>query len=389
MLPPLSLYIHVPYCVQKCPYCDFHSTVQTNIPEAAYLATVKRELSFWRQKLREDERPLDSIFFGGGTPSLLQSTTIAQLLQQVKNLWPLHNQCEITLESNPESCTSSKIEQWLTHGVNRISLGIQAFNQERLSTLGRPHNIEEARQAIRLSRQGGFSNINLDLIFATPGQTIEGWQAELAEAMEWQPQHLSCYGLTIEEGTPFARLRRQGEFSPINEEDELAIFSTTGQTLATGGWNRYEISNFTQPGKACRHNLNYWQSADYIGVGPAAHGRLTQTNPETAKPSRYRTVNHTAGYMEKQAENGSSLLEESLCSTQEAGAECLIMGLRLEEGMNRETYRRLSGQDLVVQKAQEIKTCQGAGLITVTAERITLSKKAVPIADSVIAQLLT
>jgi putative oxygen-independent coproporphyrinogen III oxidase len=387
MLPPLSLYVHVPYCVHKCPYCDFYSTVQKSVPEAAYITAVKKELSFWRQQLKDDNRPLHSIFFGGGTPSLLKGESIGQLLKQITTLWQLRPQCEISLESNPESCSPAKIEQWLSHGVNRLSLGIQAFNQERLTSLERPHNLEDARKAIQNSRRGGFTNYNLDLIFATPYQTINGWREELDEAMSWQPQHLSCYGLTIEKNTPFDKLHKQGQIQLLDEDKELEFFTTTEKNLAAGGWQGYEISNFAQPGRACQHNLNYWQSGDYLGVGPSAHGRLTKID-NNSSIKIVQTINRTADYIESQKENGSCLLNERLCTNQESGIDCLLMGLRLNQGMCRETYKNLSGYDLVTQQPEKIAEFQQSGLLKVSREKIALTKKGQLLTDTIIEQLI-
>ncbi|MBF0380375.1 MAG: radical SAM family heme chaperone HemW [Magnetococcales bacterium] len=385
-LPPLSLYIHVPFCVKKCPYCDFHSTVEKQIPEDGYLATIKNELVHWRHKLCNDNRPLHSIFFGGGTPSILTGETIIQLLKEIRQLWQLTPQCEITLESNPESCHPQKIEQWLLAGVNRLSIGIQAFNQQRLDNLGRPHSLVEASKAIEYSQQGGFSNLNLDLIFATPSQTTAGWQDELAQAMSCQPKHLSCYSLTIEKETPFATLQQQGKITELSEDEQLELFTTTRQILESGGWHGYEISNFAKPGWECQHNINYWQSSDYIGVGPSAHGRLSQIDNNMITVARY--VNRTRDYLEKQSSDGSSFSEERICSKRESGNDCLIMGLRLNEGMSRKTYRYLRGIDLVEQQPKAINELQKAGLLTVTKEKIALTNKGLLLSDGVIEKLI-
>ncbi|MBF0444290.1 MAG: radical SAM family heme chaperone HemW [Magnetococcales bacterium] len=381
-LPPLSLYIHVPFCVHKCPYCDFHSTVEKNIPLDSYLAAVKSELAFWRQNLCDDNRPLHSIFFGGGTPSILDGETIGQILFEIKQLWQLSPKGEITLESNPESCNPQKIEQWLHSGVNRLSIGIQAFSQKRIDSLGRPHSLAEAQQAIKYSRQGGFSNINLDLMFATPSQSIKEWQEELAEAMSWQPQHLSCYSLTIEKNTPFAKLQMQGKLLNLSEEDEIAFFTTTRQTLESAGWQGYEISNFAQPGQECQHNLNYWRSGDYIGVGPSAHGRLTKIENNIITVERI--INKTIGY-----KDGSWLQEKTICSTTESGNDCLMMGLRTREGMSRKTYKNLSGADLLTQQPEIVKELQSADLLTVTQEKIALTNKGVLLCDTILEKLIT
>ncbi|MBF0357711.1 MAG: radical SAM family heme chaperone HemW [Magnetococcales bacterium] len=387
MPPPLALYIHVPYCVHKCPYCDFHSTVQQTVPEVAYIAAVKRELLFWRQRLKDDKRHLHSIFFGGGTPSLLKGESVGQLLKQITTLWQLSPQCEVTLESNPESCSPAKIAQWLNHGVNRLSLGIQAFNQERLTYLERPHSLEDARKAIQNSRRGGFTNINLDLIFATPSQTINGWMEELDEAMDWQPEHLSCYSLSIEKNTPFAKLYKQGKIQLLDEDRELEFFTSTEKSLAAGGWQGYEISNFAQPGRSCQHNLNYWQSGDYIGVGPSAHGRLTKID-NNSNIKILRTINRTSDYIESQREDGSCLLNEHLCTSQESGIDCLLMGLRLTDGMNRESYKKLRGYDLVAQQPEKIAELQKSGLLKVSRKKIAITKKGKLLTDSIIEKLI-
>ncbi|MBF0195021.1 MAG: radical SAM family heme chaperone HemW [Magnetococcales bacterium] len=387
ILPPLSLYIHVPFCVKKCPYCDFHSTVDKKIPEKEYLEAIKNELAFWRYKLGADNRHLHSIFFGGGTPSILAGETIRQILYETKQLWQLSPKCEITIESNPESCHPQKIEQWLESGVNRLSIGIQAFSQNRLNYLGRPHNLVEARQAIKYSRNGGFTNINLDLIFATPSQSLNEWQKELSEAISWQPQHLSCYNLTIEKNTLFAKLQQQGKILNLCEEDELTLFATTQQTLESAGWQGYEISNFALPNHECQHNLNYWKSGDYIGVGPSAHGRLTKI--ENNNIIVERTINKTADYIKSQKLDGSFLEESNINSKIESGNDCLVMGLRLYKGMCRKTYESLSGSDLLTQKPETLKELQSAGLLTVTKEKILLTNKGMLLSDAILEKLLT
>ncbi|MBF0447583.1 MAG: radical SAM family heme chaperone HemW [Magnetococcales bacterium] len=388
-LPPLSLYIHVPFCVRKCPYCDFHSTVHQKIPEAAYIEAVKTELTYWRLRLAEDGRSLHSIFFGGGTPSLLQGESIGTILAQVRHLWPLEPECEITLESNPESCTEQKLSQWLDQGVNRVSLGIQAFDERRLKMLDRPHSLGEARQAIHLCRQSPLASLNLDLIFATPGQTLHSWRAELLQACSWRPDHLSCYNLTFEENTPFERQKQAGTMAPLDEDNELELFQATRHTLEKEGFLPYEFSNFSKPGHACRHNLNYWRSGDYLGVGPAAHGRLTQPTTGKDHPTDIqilRTINPRSGY-EKGWHNKTPPFSERLCTPEETGIDLLIMGLRLQEGMSRELYQQLTGQDLLTKHRKEIEHCQKAGLLTVDEKRIQLTTKGIPLADAILARL--
>lgn len=383
-MPPLSIYIHVPYCVRKCPYCDFYST-EGSVAEKPYLEAIIKELGYWRHQLQDDSRPIHSIFFGGGTPSLLQGESIGLLLEHVRTLWPLDPSCEISLESNPESCTPEKLDQWLEHGVNRLSLGIQAFAQQRLITLQRPHTLVEARESIKQARQAGFNNLNLDLIYATHDHTLDQWQKELAEAMAWQPQHLSCYCLTIEQSTPFGDRHQQGTLTTLDEDAELSLFTTTRKILEAGGWQAYEISNFAKPGFECRHNLNYWHSGDYLGIGPAAHGRLSILNNSTLQTIRH--TNRATHYFEKQQNNGSSLLATHTSSPTEAGNEALLMGLRLKEGVNRQTYKALCGFDLLTQHQQILKIYQEDGLLNITPDHVHLTEKATPLLDAILSRL--
>ncbi len=383
--PPLSLYLHIPFCAAKCPYCDFASTTVTQPPEADYLRAVSRELAWYRQTLNNDPRPLRSLFFGGGTPSLVRGETIAALVRCIRHHWPLSDDCEITLEANPESVSADKIEKWQACGINRLSLGIQAFDERRLSQLGRIHTLEAARRAIRLVRRGGCQRLNLDLIHSTPGQTVEQWRRELHEAVSWEPDHLSCYQLTLEPGTPL----HDREYRPKNRTDEerdLLFWRQTRRILAEQGFEAYEISNFSRPQRPCRHNLDIWRFGDYLGIGAAAHGKLTDGSGAVR-----RTVNagHHQTYCRNWTEagkNGGARVHR--LSRREAGQECWMMGLRLKEGMRRDTYRHLTGRDPLEERRPLIDTLRSDGLLTVGPDHIALTEAGTPLADSVLARIL-
>lgn len=378
------------------------------IPEERYLKAVKRELLLRRQQLHADTRPLISIFFGGGTPSLLATTSIAGFLEQILELWPVTATCEITLEANPESATLEKMYAWREMGINRLSLGIQAFEQTRLQFLQRPHDLKSARRAIRQARQAGFTNINLDLIYATPGHTPDAWAKELAEALAWQPQHLSCYQLSIEPGTTFFQRSQDPDWMPMAEAMETTLFQQTRETLAQNGWSAYEISNFTalrqvattNPSRqeqgspktlefACRHNRNYWSFGDYLGIGSGAHGKLSTSGGKDATLQVWRSVNPraTEAYMASMETAGLQLPTIKVSAT-EAGRECLLMGLRHNEGVQLNLYRQLTGSNLLQCRAQSVKQLLAAGYLIADPERLILTEKGTLLADAITLELL-
>ncbi|MBF0125264.1 MAG: radical SAM family heme chaperone HemW [Magnetococcales bacterium] len=373
----LSLYLHIPYCRSKCPYCDFYSeAVTTPVDIATYVDALLVELTVWRAYMVDDPRPLSSIFIGGGTPSLLPVSAVERLLAAVSELWPWQADCEITLEANPESVCHDTLSGYRQAGINRLSLGIQSFNTERLQQLGRCHDVTTARQAVALARQVGFNQLNLDLIYATPAHTIDAWQRELEEAMAWQPEHLSCYELSAD----------QGRWALPDEEQQLIFWQLTRQTLSQHGWFPYEVSNFARPGHQCRHNNHYWDFGDYIGVGAAAHGKWSD-----GQGGVYRSVNErdTGRYLGRLlGHSGDSVVTLTPISRQEAARECLIMGLRTATGLCRHRYAATSGGDLVSQRAAVVEQLVAAGLMTVTADRITLTESGLAVANAVLLALM-
>ncbi len=318
----ISLYVHWPFCLSKCPYCDFNSHVRETYQEAEWQQALCAEL----QRVRDwiGPRFLTTIFFGGGTPSLMQPKTVEAIITEATKLWKTSSNLEITLEANPNSVEVDKFQQLATAGINRISIGVQSLRPERLQSLGRKHSVNEAIKAIHTA-QATFKRVSFDLIYATPNQTIEEWSQELEEALAFCTEHLSLYQLTIEPNTAFERLHAQGEL--ILPIDDLAadMYELTNAKCAVHGLQAYEVSNYAKPGTECRHNLAYWNYGEYIGVGPGAHGRLIVDDKRFAT-RQYRTPERWL----------KELIRDEEClelSDIEQEQERVLMGLRTTQGI--------------------------------------------------------
>jgi oxygen-independent coproporphyrinogen-3 oxidase len=339
-MPPLALYIHWPFCLSKCPYCDFNSHVRETIPQARMAAALRRELAF--EAARIGPRRLTSIFFGGGTPSLLDPENVAALIEDAKALFPPESDIEITLEANPTSIEAAKFTAYAQAGVNRVSIGVQSFDEAALKFLGREHSASQAIAAIELARQT-FPRLSFDLIYARPGQTLESWRAELDTALTLAADHLSLYQLTIEQGTKFATLYARGAFTLPDEDLAAALYDATAETAAKHGLAQYEISNYAALGRESRHNLAYWRYQDFAGIGPGAHGRLTLSGKRLAI-SRHRAPETWADLVEA---NGTGASTEDEVSPQDQAREALLMGLRLTEGIAFATFQDRTGTKLL------------------------------------------
>ncbi|QIK80087.1 coproporphyrinogen III oxidase [Sphingomonas piscis] len=319
----LALYVHWPFCVAKCPYCDFNSHVRSSIDQdlwrAALLADLRHEAALL------PGRRLTSIFFGGGTPSLMDPATVSALIDAATAAWAPAGDLEITLEANPNSVEADRFADLSAAGVNRLSLGIQSFNDRQLGFLGRAHSADEGRRALAIA-QAQFGRVSLDLIYALPGETEDTWERRLDEALAFGTDHLSLYELTIEPGTRFAALHAAGKFEPLDTEIAAAMFEHTQQRTAGAGLPAYEISNHARVGQESRHNLTYWRYRDYTGVGPGAHGRRLGA----------RTVRHRKpeNFLKAIDRNGHGIVEEAEVTPSEAADEALVMGLRLAEGLD-------------------------------------------------------
>jgi putative oxygen-independent coproporphyrinogen III oxidase len=360
---PLAIYIHWPFCRSKCPYCDFNSHVRDKIDAARWTRALLADLD--RQAALAPDRAVVSIFFGGGTPSLMMPETVAALVERVKALWPIAPDLEITLEANPNSAEAERFAGFAAAGINRLSLGIQALDPEALRFLGRGHDQDEAIAAIRLARDT-FPRTSFDLIYARPGQTLAAWEAELDEALSLAGEHLSLYQLTIEEGTAFGNRAARGERLAADEESAAALFEATQQRLASAGLPGYEISNHARPGAECRHNLVYWRYQDYLGIGPGAHGRVTQGGVKIATRQR-RTPEAWLAAVE---ESGNALDEMTPIGREEAVEERVMMGLRLVEGVARDRLETLAGRRVEELFAGSLPRLVEGGFLTLDADRL-------------------
>src|SRR5579863_3012195 len=319
-MEPLALYIHWPFCLAKCPNCDFNSHVRERIPQARFRAALQRELAWEAQRL--GRRPLTSIFFGGGTPSLMEPDTAAELIADARRLFQPADDIEITLEANPTSVEAARFAAFREAGVNRASIGVQSLDPEALRMLGRQHSARQAIEALETAR-ATFPRISFDLIYARPGQTLAAWQAELRQALALVADHLSLYQLTIEPGTQFATLYQRGAITLPDADTASALYSATAEAAAEHRLLPYEVSNYAVPGSESRHNLTYWRYGDYAGIGPGAHGRLTL--PHLVATRRHRAPEAWAERVERE---GHGSVEEVALQPTDRAREMLLMGLR-------------------------------------------------------------
>ena len=334
--PAFGVYVHWPFCVSKCPYCDFNSHVRAAIDEAGWRDALLRDLASQAQPLAG--RVVTSIFFGGGTPSLMAPATVAAVIDRIATLWPLAEDVEITLEANPSSAEVARFRDLRAAGVGRVSIGVQALDDAALRMLGRAHGAHEARQAIAAAA-ATFARHSFDLIYARPGQDLAGWRRELDAALALAGEHLSVYQLTFEPGTRFEQLRARGEIVPLDDALADEMFEVTRDRLAARGLPAYEISNQARPGAESRHNLGYWRYEDYLGLGPGAHGRLTIDGVKYAT----RAVRAPEAWMARVAAGGEGTAERSVVAPADAAREALLMGLRLQAGVSPRRFRRVSG----------------------------------------------
>jgi putative oxygen-independent coproporphyrinogen III oxidase len=326
-----GVYLHWPFCKSKCPYCDFNSHVRERIDQERWRTALLADLE--HAAAMSGARRVTSVFFGGGTPSLMPAETVAAALEKIDALWGLEPGTEVTLEANPTSAEAARFAAFGRAGVNRLSLGVQALDDAALTFLGRQHSAAEARAALELARNA-FPRISFDLIYARPGQSARPWQAELAEALALEPEHISLYQLTIEEGTVFHGAWRRGELALPEEEAAAALYEETAERLAASGLPAYEISNHARPGGECRHNLTYWRYGDYAGIGPGAHGRLRWDG------AKHATRQHRApeAWLDLVAKQGHGWRQVEVIAAEQRLAEMVMMGLRLTEGITRDAF---------------------------------------------------
>lgn len=342
-----GLYVHWPFCQAKCPYCDFNSHVTANIDQREWVKAYVSELK--RHSDLVPNRVLNAIFFGGGTPSLMLPETVAAVIQAARDIWPFANDIEITLEANPGSVEAGRFAGYRDAGVNRISMGIQALNDEDLRRLGRIHSVAEARAAFDVARNC-FDRVSFDLIYARQGQTLSGWKDELNQALSMSIDHLSLYQLTIEEGTAFGDRYARGTLRNLPTDDTAAdMYLATQEICAKYGMPAYEVSNHAVAGAESRHNLIYWRYGDYIGIGPGAHGRLTLNGTRFATES----IQAPGAWLRAVSQGSGDCVNASL-NSDEYSAEHLMMGMRLIEGIDTARYEQLAGHPLPHDKLNDL-----------------------------------
>jgi len=328
-----GIYVHWPFCAAKCPYCDFNSHVRTAIDEDGWVDAIERELDWTAQSQGQDRPIVETVFFGGGTPSLMQGRSAARILDKLFRLWRIANDVEITLEANPASADAARFADYRAAGVNRLSLGMQALNDSDLKFLGRLHNAAEARAALDLA-MANFERVSLDLIYARPGQSDAQWRAELKQALAFGTDHLSLYQLTIEPETPFALLHRNGQLRIPDDDLAAGLYETTQELTEAAGLPAYEISNHARSGSESRHNLIYWRYGDYAGVGPGAHGRLMLGDRRIATS----TIRLPERWREAVMKDGNPFADFTPVADADAAREHLLMNLRLREGIDLAAY---------------------------------------------------
>jgi putative oxygen-independent coproporphyrinogen III oxidase len=376
---PFAVYVHWPFCLSKCPYCDFNSHVRHGgVDEARFLRSYETEIA--ATAARVPDRTVSSIFFGGGTPSLMQPSSVQAILDCIGRHWTISPDVEVTLEANPTSVEATRFRGFRSAGVNRVSLGVQALDDAALKELGRLHSAQEALEAVAVARSI-FDRYSFDLIYARPQQTTAAWSAELKRAIAEAAEHLSLYQLTIEPDTPFFGLYKAGKLDIPDEDLARDLYDLTQTVCADAGLPAYEISNHARPGAECRHNLIYWRGHDYAGIGPGAHGRLTIDGRRIAT----ETAKRPEAWLMRVEESGTGLTVSEKLTPGETADEYLLMGLRLAEGIDPERYSALSGRTL---DSKRISILREEGAVETTADgRLRVTQSGFPLLDAVVADL--
>jgi oxygen-independent coproporphyrinogen-3 oxidase len=372
----LALYIHWPFCVSKCPYCDFNSHVRDNVDQAAWRTALLKDLAYEAGEL--PKRKLTSIFFGGGTPSLMPPETVAALIDAAAGHWEIADDIEITLEANPSSVEMARFRDLARAGVNRVSLGLQALEDEALHWLGRAHDVCEGLAALDMA-QSNFPRVSFDLIYARPGQSSDAWAAELERALRFGTEHLSLYQLTIEPGTQFATRVAKGELPTLDPDEAADLFEATRARTAAAGLPAYEISNHARPGAESRHNLSYWRYGTYAGIGPGAHGRRNRM----ATVRRKKPEN----WLARVNANGHGIEQEDLLTPEARAQEALLMGLRLDEGIDLAHVRTLTGVDgLIAESAARKLAAQG--FLILIGDHLRITEAGMLLLDAILAEIV-
>ena len=378
MARPFGVYVHWPFCQAKCPYCDFNSHVRQGVDQARYAKALVRELTTMAQRM--PGRTVSSIFFGGGTPSLMDVTTVTSILDTIASLWTVAPGAEITLEANPTSVEADRFRGYRAAGINRVSLGVQAMDDKSLKALGRLHTAAEALKAVGLARDI-FERVSFDLIYARPHQTVDDWRRELSNALAFTAGHMSLYQLTIEEDTPFAALYAAGRLQTPSEDAGAAMYEVTQELCEAAGLEAYEVSNHARPGEESRHNLVYWQGDAYAAAGPGAHGRLLVEDQWIAT----QTHDDPMRWLTQVEAHGSGLAVDDHVDNSERAVEILLMGLRLTSGVH-QSQLPAPMADIVDNQAVNALTAEG--LLAAHGDKLAVTAKGRPVLNAILREIL-
>jgi len=377
---PFPLYIHIPYCLIKCPYCDFNAYGARTWPEERYVDALCAELRHYVSQAPWQGQRVETIYFGGGTPSLFAPASVERFLKLLASLCPLAPDLEVTLEADPASVTPEKLAGFHAMGINRLSCGIQSFQPTLLKTLGRLHSAEDGVRAIIWAREGGFTNLSLDLIFAVPGQTLPMLESDASQALSCAPEHISLYNLTYEENTPFFAMKRKGQLQPVDEDDEVAMYALVREHCTARGYRHYEISNFARPGFSSHHNANYWNGGNYLGLGAGAHSFA-------CKPGwgrRWSNEKNPKTYMKKALAAGNTQSFAETLTRAQALGEFVFLNLRQLDGFAPVTFAERFAVSLA-EEFPHVTDLLAEGLLIEEAGRIKLTPQGLLIADTVFA----
>jgi len=384
-MTPLSIYIHWPFCLSLCPYCDFNSHVAASIDHQRWQEGYTREIDYFADKIKG--RYIKSIFFGGGTPSLMQPFVIDGIINKIAKIGNLDHNTEITLEANPTSYETQKFIEFKASGINRVSIGVQSFNEQDLNNLGRKHSPGEAIAAIE-SASKIFERYSFDLIYARMGQSLDAWQEEIKFALKLAGSHISLYQLTIEKGTPFYKLFHEGKLILPENEVSANMYEWTNDYLESLNFQRYEISNYAMPGQESIHNLNYWNYGEYIGIGPGAHSRIHNHDTPVAIES-VMMIHNPGKWLDNVEGKGHGIQTRGLLSSEEITEEALMMGTRLQKGLDKQEFLRITGHHLnEILNMEVIKQYSIMGLVIDNDKELVLTNKGLMLHNYLVPRLL-
>jgi len=376
----IGLYIHVPFCIKKCNYCDFISYPYDAGLAASYVCALQQEMAAHVQNMPSENREVKSLYLGGGTPTTLSGGQLAAIVESCRRHFTVAPDAEITVECNPCTVDLAKFSQLHEAGVNRISIGVQAHQHKLLTLLGRIHSWREVEEAVKNSKRAGFDNISFDLIFGIPGQSVRNWQETMDRVLELSPQHISAYNLKIEPDTPLHRDMTAGYLVPCDEDLELEMYWNTIDVLTRAGFNHYEISNFGLPGREAKHNLIYWLNREYLGLGPAAHSML--------EARRFSNIESVEIYISKLQKGETVIGSTHLLSREEQMSETVFLGLRMIDGLELDIFEQEYGQSIFTVYHTQINKLTSMGLLELAENRLKLTATGLPLANVVFAEFI-